>query len=97
MRARACSASCTATISEPINLGSDELVTIDGLVDIVENIAGIRLKRRYNPNAPKGVNGRNSDNTYIRSILGWAPDTRLCAGLEKTYAWIYDQLIVRAS
>src|SRR5215831_1289878 len=73
-------------ILEPINLGSDELVTINGLVDIVEGIAGIKLKRRYNLSAPKGVNGRNSDNTRIKAELGWAPETRLSSGLEKTYA-----------
>src|SRR6516225_1050763 len=78
-------------ILEPINLGSDELVTINGLVDIVEGIAGIKLKRRYNLSAPKGVNGRNSDNTRIKAELGWAPGIRLSAGLAKTYAWIYDQ------
>jgi GDP-D-mannose 3',5'-epimerase len=81
-----------SAIQEPINLGSDELVTINGLVDIVEDIAGITLNRRYNLKAPKGVNGRNSDNTRIRSLLGWAPSIRLHAGLEKTYAWIYDQV-----
>ncbi len=80
-------------ILEPINLGSDELVTINGLVDIVEEIAGVRLKRRYNLNAPKGVNGRNSDNTRIRALLDWAPNTRLRDGLEKTYAWVYDQVV----
>jgi nucleoside-diphosphate-sugar epimerase len=84
-----------SAITEPINLGSDELVTINGLVDIVEDIAGLRLKRTYNPKAPKGVNGRNSDNTRIRSLLGWAPSVRLHEGLEKTYAWIYDQQVGR--
>jgi len=79
-------------IDQPINLGSDELVTINGLVDIVEDIAGIKLKRHYNLKAPKGVNGRNSDNTRIRSLLGWAPGIRLRDGLEKTYAWIYDRV-----
>lgn len=79
-------------ILEPINLGSDELVTINQLVDIVENIAGIKLKRSYNLKAPKGVNGRNSDNQLIKKYLNWAPDTKLRAGLEKTYAWIYDQI-----
>src|SRR5256712_12204884 len=69
-------------ILEPINLGSDELVTINGLVDIVEGIAGIKLKRSYNLKAPKGVNGRNSDNTKIKQYLGWAPSTRLRDGLE---------------
>ncbi len=82
-----------SNILEPINLGSDELVTINGLVDIAENIAGIKLRRKYNLNAPKGVNGRNSDNTRIRKYLGWAPSIRLREGLEKTYAWIYDQVV----
>ncbi|HQR08436.1 MAG TPA: NAD-dependent epimerase/dehydratase family protein [Gemmatales bacterium] len=80
-------------ILEPINLGSDELVTINGLVDIVESIAGIKLKRNYKLDAPKGVNGRNSDNTLIKKYLGWAPGIKLRDGLEKTYAWIYDQIV----
>ena len=79
-------------ILEPINLGSSEIVTINGLVDMVEDIAGIKLKRSYNLKAPKGVNGRNSDNTLIKKYLGWEPDTRLRDGMEKTYAWIYDQI-----
>src|SRR5262249_48971893 len=79
-------------ILDPINLGSDELVTINSLVDIVESIAGIKLKRRYNLSAPKGVNGRNSDNTRIETELGWAPRIRLRGGLEKTYTWIYEQM-----
>jgi GDP-D-mannose 3',5'-epimerase len=82
-------------ILEPINLGSSEAVTINQLVDIVENIAGIRLKRRYDLSAPKGVNGRNSDNTLIQKCLGWEPSTSLRTGLEKTYAWIYDQYLAR--
>jgi nucleoside-diphosphate-sugar epimerase len=79
-------------IDYPINLGSSELVTINQLVDIVEEIAGVRLERRYDLDAPKGVRGRNSDNTLIRERLGWEPDTSLAAGLERTYAWIHDQL-----
>jgi GDP-D-mannose 3', 5'-epimerase len=79
-------------ILEPINLGSSELVTINQLVDTVEEIAGIRLKRRYNLDAPKGVRGRNSDNTLILERLGWEPSTPLSVGMEKTYAWIYDEL-----
>jgi GDP-D-mannose 3', 5'-epimerase len=79
-------------ILEPINLGSNELVTINGLVDIVEDIAGIKLKRRYNLKAPKGVNGRNSDNTLIQKYLGWQPNIRLRDGMERTYRWIYDQM-----
>jgi len=79
-------------VLEPINLGSSELVTINRLVDIVEGIAGIKLERRYNLAAPKGVRGRNSDNSLIKSLLGWEPSTRLGRGLEATYRWIYDEL-----
>ncbi|HEY2741440.1 MAG TPA: NAD-dependent epimerase/dehydratase family protein [Gaiellaceae bacterium] len=79
-------------IVDPINLGSAELVTINQLVDLVEAVAGIRLKRRYDLDAPKGVRGRNSDNTRIRAVLGWEPSTPLSVGIEKTYAWIYDEL-----
>jgi nucleoside-diphosphate-sugar epimerase len=82
-------------ILEPINLGSSEAVSINQLVDIVEDIAGIKLKRNYNLGAPKGVNGRNSDNALIQKYLHWEPDTTLRAGLEKTYAWIYDQYMAR--
>lgn len=78
--------------ARPVNLGSDQLVSINQLVDLVEDIAGVRLKRTYKPNAPNGVRGRNSDNTLIRDLLGWAPETRLTIGLEETYAWIYDQV-----
>ena len=80
------------TITFPINLGSAEKVSINQLVDIVEDIAGIKLKRSYNLEAPKGVNGRNSDNTLIRKMLGWEPSIPLQTGMEKTYAWIYDQV-----
>jgi nucleoside-diphosphate-sugar epimerase len=79
-------------LDEPLNLGSEEMVTINQLVDVVEDIAGIRVARRYNLDAPKGVRGRNSDNTMIRDRLGWEPSTPLRAGLEKTYGWIYDQV-----
>jgi GDP-D-mannose 3',5'-epimerase len=78
--------------TEPLNLGSDRLVTINQLVDIVEEIAGVRLKRTYNLSAPKGVRGRNSDNTLITERLGWAPGIFLEVGLERTYRWIYDQM-----
>ena len=77
---------------EPINIGSNELVSINQLVDIVESIAGVKLKRNYNLSAPKGVNGRNSDNTLIQQIFGWEPATRLKDGLEKTYRWIHDEI-----
>jgi nucleoside-diphosphate-sugar epimerase len=80
-----------SNILEAINLGSSELVTINGLVDIVEEIAGIKLERRYNLSAPKGVNGRNSDNTRIKQLLGWEPSIRLRDGMARTYAWIYDE------
>ena len=82
-----------SNILEPINLGSSELVTINGLVDIVEEIAGIKLQRKYKLDAPKGVNGRNSDNTLIKKYLGWEPSIRLKDGMERTYRWIYDQII----
>jgi len=80
-------------VTEPLNLGSDELTTINGLVDIVEEIAGIKLNRNYNLDAPKGVNGRNSDNTLIKERLGWAPSICLRDGMERTYKWIYDEYI----
>ena len=82
-----------SNILEPINLGSNELVTINGLVDIVEEIADLKLKRSYKLDAPKGVNGRNSDNTLIKKYLGWEPSTRLKDGMERTYRWIYDEMI----
>lgn len=83
-------------IIEPLNLGSSELVTINQLVDLAEEIAGIKLVRSYKLDAPKGVNGRNSDNTKILQLLGWEPSTRLRDGLAKTYAWIYDQIVTDA-
>ena len=79
-------------IVEPLNIGSSELVTINQLVDVVEEIAGVRLVRKYNLTAPKGVNGRNSDNTLIQKLLGWQPDTPLKVGMEHTYRWIYDEM-----
>ena len=79
-------------IPDPINLGSAEMVTINQLVDLVEDIAGIKLERHYKLDAPKGVRGRSSDNTLIRKLLGWEPSITLRTGLEKTYAWIYDQM-----
>jgi nucleoside-diphosphate-sugar epimerase len=82
-------------ILEPINLGSSELVSVNQLVDIVEEIAGVKLKRVYDPSAPLGVMGRNSDNTLIRKYLNWEPSIPLREGLAKTYAWIYDQFMKR--
>ena len=71
------------------------MVTINQLVDIVEKIAGVHLRRNYNLGAPKGVRGRSSDNMLIRQLLGWEPSTTLKRGMEKTYAWIYDQMKAR--
>jgi GDP-D-mannose 3',5'-epimerase len=82
-------------ILEPINLGSDEMVTINQLVDIVEGIAGIKLNRNYNLDAPKGVRGRNSDNTLIKELMDWAPSISLQDGMEKTYRWIYDEMTAK--
>src|SRR5580692_3833929 len=78
---------------DPINLGSNELVSINQLVGIVEQIAGIELKRTYNLSAPRGVNGRNSDNRMIQRVFHWEPSTKLRDGMEKTYRWIYDQMV----
>jgi nucleoside-diphosphate-sugar epimerase len=78
--------------AEPLNLGSSELVSINRLVDLAEEIAGVKLKRRYNRSAPKGVNGRNSDNTRIKELFGWEPSTRLRDGLERTYNWIATEM-----
>jgi nucleoside-diphosphate-sugar epimerase len=80
-------------IGEPINLGSTQLVTINQLVDIVEDIAGVRLQRHYNLDAPKGVRGRNSDNSMLLERLGWAPRTRLEAGLPPLFNWIKGQML----
>jgi GDP-D-mannose 3', 5'-epimerase len=79
-------------IIEPINLGSAEMVSINQLVDLVEDIAGLKLKRSYKLDAPKGVRGRSSDNTLIKEKLRWEPSVTLRTGLEKTYAWILDQM-----
>ena len=82
-------------ILEAINLGSSEAVTINQLVDLAEEFAGIKLRRKYNLDAPKGVNGRNSDNTLIKKLLDWEPNTSLRTGLEQTYRWIYDEYQAR--
>lgn len=82
-------------IVDPINLGSSEAVTINQLVDLAEEFAGIKLRRKYKLDAPKGVNGRNSDNTLIKKLLDWEPNTSLRTGLERTYHWIYDQYQAR--
>jgi GDP-D-mannose 3', 5'-epimerase len=79
-------------VAEPLNVGSDQLVTINQLVDIVERIAGITLERRYKLDAPRGVRGRNSDNTLIRQSLDWAPSVRLEDGMRATYRWIREEM-----
>jgi nucleoside-diphosphate-sugar epimerase len=84
-------------IIEPLNLGSSEMVSINQLVDMIEEIGGIKLKRNYNLDAPKGVRGRSSDNTRIKELLNWEPSISLKSGLEKTYAWIYDQMVSGSS
>ncbi|PZS29902.1 MAG: NAD-dependent dehydratase [Pseudonocardiales bacterium] len=76
----------------PVNLGSDELVTINEMVDIVESIAGITVEREYDLGAPQGVRGRSSDNDEILRRYGWAPSMTLSDGLERTYAWIFDEV-----
>jgi GDP-D-mannose 3',5'-epimerase len=82
---------CEDLVATPINLGSSELVTIDRLVTIVETIAGVKLSRKYDLNAPRGVAGRNSDNTFIKQVLRWEPNTTLETGLRETYDWIREQ------
>jgi nucleoside-diphosphate-sugar epimerase len=82
---------CDKLIATPINLGSNELVSINALVSLLEEIAGVKLNRHYDLTAPRGVAGRNSDNTFIQQVLGWEPDTSLRKGMEKTYTWIKQQ------
>jgi GDP-D-mannose 3', 5'-epimerase len=81
-----------SNIEEPLNLGSSEMVSINELVDIVEGIAGFKLNRIYDLKAPKGVRGRNSENTLIRKYLGWEPSVPLRKGMKKTYEWISEEL-----
>ncbi len=80
-------------VVEPLNIGSSELVSINQLVSIVEEIAGIQLQRNHKLDAPQGVRGRNSDNRLIVAQLGWEPSISLRNGLERTYRWIHDQMI----
>ena len=86
---------CDELIATPINLGSSELISVDDLVGLAEGFAGIKLKRKYDPTAPRGVAGRNSDNTFIKQVLGWAPATSFKDGLKTTYAWIEEQYLAR--
>jgi nucleoside-diphosphate-sugar epimerase len=83
-------------LDQPVNIGSDEQVSLNQVVDILEDISGIKLTRKYQLDAPKGVRGRSSDNTYIKEQLGWAPSITLQEGLEKTYRWVYDQVAKHA-
>jgi nucleoside-diphosphate-sugar epimerase len=84
-------AHCDKLIATPINLGSNELVSVNELVSLAEEIGGIKLERRYDPDAPKGVAGRNSDNTFIKQVLNWEPHTPFRTGLAATYRWIEQQ------
>jgi nucleoside-diphosphate-sugar epimerase len=82
---------CDDLIATPINLGSSELVSINQLLTLIEETAGIKLERTYDLDAPRGVVGRNSDNTFIQEVLGWEPNTPLRTGIASTYAWIEQQ------
>jgi GDP-D-mannose 3',5'-epimerase len=82
---------CDELTATPINLGTSELVSVNELVSIIEEVAGFKVKRKYDLTAPLGVAGRNSDNTFIRKVLGWEPATHLRDGVAKTYAWIEEQ------
>jgi len=79
----------------PLNIGSSEEVSVNELVDLVEDIAGLKLQRKYLLNAPKGVRGRNSDNSLIKEILDWEPGIALREGLSRTYDWIFRELSIR--
>ena len=76
----------------PVNIGSEEMVTINQLADIIAKISGKSIGKRYNESGPQGVRGRNSDNTRIKELLDWEPSIKLRDGMEKTYNWIYEQI-----
>ena len=78
--------------ADPVNVGSSEMVSINQLVSLVEDIAGVKLRRRYKLDAPRGVRGRNSDNTLIQMLYGWQPSTALATGLATLYPWVYDRV-----
>jgi nucleoside-diphosphate-sugar epimerase len=82
---------CEELVATPINLGSNELISINDLVSMVEGIGGVKLTRSYDQDAPRGVAGRNSDNTFIKKVLDWEPSTLLKKGMKATYAWIEQQ------
>jgi GDP-D-mannose 3',5'-epimerase len=81
---------------DALNLGTDELITINGLVDLIARIAGKKIHKRHNLTGPQGVRGRNSDNTRLREVLGWEPSILLAEGLKKTYPWISSQVTSEA-
>jgi nucleoside-diphosphate-sugar epimerase len=83
--------------AEPINLGSEELVSVDGLVDVISRIAGKQIVKRHDLTRPQGVRGRNSDNSRLRQVLGWEPSTALSQGLVPTYQWIAAQCAAASS
>lgn len=74
--------------SKPLNIGSDDLVTIDQLADIIIKVSGKRIVKKYDTSKPQGVRGRNSDNTLVKEVLGWMPEVILQEGIRRTYAWI---------
>ena len=88
---------CEDLISTPVNLGSNQLLSINELVSQVEKVAGVKLERNYDLDAPQGVAGRNSDNTFIKEMLDWEPNTPFDEGIAKTYAWIEEQYRDRAA
>lgn len=88
---------CDELIATPINLGSSEMVSINTLLTKIEKIAGVKMNRKYDLNAPQGVAGRNSDNTFIKQVFGWEPNTKLDQGLKETFHWIYGQYKKRAA
>jgi len=82
---------------DALNLGTEELVTINRLVDLVAGVAGKQIKKRHNLDGPQGVRGRNSENTRLRQVLGWEPSIRLEQGLAITYPWIASRVVRQAA
>lgn len=81
--------------AQQINLGTDEMVTVDQLVDYACQIAGKKLVKKHDLSKPQGVRGRNSDNSRQRKVLGWEPRITLREGLARTYPWIYEQVAAK--
>jgi nucleoside-diphosphate-sugar epimerase len=86
---------CDELVATPINLGSSELISVDDLVSLAEEIGDVKIQRKYDLSAPRGVAGRNSDNTFIKQVFGWEPSTPFKAGLTNTYRWIEEQYYAR--